>query len=83
MKAIWNYYPEGYSIQYVEVENGEAITKLRIFMNDRAHKEVEVSRGNSRIPKTMWEEDKHKDINDLESSKKQDFIKRLFRKFNV
>lgn len=78
MEAIWNYYPEGYSITYVEIEDGKPYSKLKIAMNDREGSNVEIYRRSSPIPKRMWEEDKKKKINDLKSEKQQMFIKRIF-----
>lgn len=81
MEAIWSYYPHGYVISYVEIEDDEPIIKLKIDMNDRAKESVEISRREYRLPRSMWEDEKQRRISELEPKTKQKFIKRLFEKY--
>lgn len=80
MKAIWSYYPEGYVISYVEIENDKPVVRLKIDMNDRDGGVVEVSKRSFNLPKSMWEEDKARKVSELKSETKQRFIKRIFTK---
>jgi hypothetical protein len=79
---LWNYFPEGYVIHYYEEseEPGQLKIRLKIAMNDRIGRKVEIHKNGGSYPISLYDQDKQeKSLKTLDVETKRKFISRIFK----